>query len=72
MSAEKPVTRISTGVSRGRYWEATKEGRGNRSEYTVSVWKGDTKEGEPSHEWVMPGVLGLELSVSQAIAQSKD
>ncbi len=68
MAKKKPTT----GVMRGRYYEATKSGRGYNAEIEVLVWPGDKKEGEPGHEWVMPGILPIDLAVSQAIMQSQD
>lgn len=59
-----------TGVKKGRYYEARKEGRGRDAEIVVKVWKGNKKEGEPSHEWGMPGILPIDAAVDQAILQS--
>lgn len=67
MAKKKP----ETGVRRGRYFEATKSGRGRNAEILVQVWKGDTKEGEPTHEWEMPGILPMDAAIDQAILQSK-
>lgn len=65
--AKKP----ETGVLRGRYYEATRSGRGHNSEVLVRVWPGDKREGEPSHEWEMPGILPNAVAVDQAVLQSK-
>lgn len=64
---KKPIV----GVERGHYYEATTEGRGRNVEIVVKVWAGDKKEGEPKEEWVMPGVLGVSLAVTQSIIQTK-
>lgn len=37
----------------------------------TGVWKGDTKDGAPAHEWVMPGVLPMEVAINQAVLQSQ-
>lgn len=58
------------GLHEGRYVRAWKEGRGH-GEYIVQVWNGRSTEGEPDGDWVMPGILGLSASVSQAILQTK-
>jgi hypothetical protein len=54
-------------VRNGRFIRAWKE----RGEIVVQVWDGDKPEGESEHEWGMPGVLGLEACVDQAILQSR-
>ena len=59
-----------TGVIRGRYYEAFKEGRGRNAEIVVKVWATDKKEGEPKDEWGMPAVLGFGASIDQAVLQS--
>lgn len=61
--AKKPIT----GVSRGRYYEAHTEGRGRDREHVVKVWKTNKKEGEPSGDWGMPGILPLDAAVDQAV-----
>lgn len=63
MGKKKP----QTGVVRGRYYEATKEGRGRDAEIAVQVWKGDKKEGEPVGDWGMPGILPMHAAIDQAV-----
>lgn len=65
------ATKPQIGVQHGRYYEATKEGRGRNSAIVVKVWNGDKKEGEPTHEWEMPGILGMDAAIAQAIVQSR-
>jgi hypothetical protein len=56
-------------VRGGRYVRAWKEGR---SDLVVQVWKGSKPDGEPSGDWAMPAVLGLEAAVAQAVLQTKE
>jgi hypothetical protein len=50
----------------GRWVRAFKE----RREIVVQVWNSGKPEGEPDGDWAMPGVLGVEVSVAQAISQT--
>ena len=69
MAKRKP--RILTDEVRGKRWvRAWKEGRGH-GEYVVQIWNSGTPDGKPDGDWGMPGILGLELSIVQALAQTK-
>lgn len=69
--ARKPTKeKPETGVKRGRYYEAYKEGKGRDAEIVVNVWATDKKVGEPAHEWGMPTILPIDAAVDQAILQS--
>ena len=55
------------GIENKHYVRAWKEGR----DFAVQVWKGKKPEGEPAGDWLMPGVLGLDVCIAQAILQTK-
>lgn len=63
----KKIKYLVDAVRGGRYVRARKEGRS----YVVQVWNGPSPDGEPDGDWDMPGVLGLEGSVGQALAQTE-
>lgn len=65
-SKAKTPKLLKDGVIDGRYVRAWKE----KGEWVVQVWKGDKPEGEPAGDWAMPGVLGLEAAVAQAMVQT--
>jgi hypothetical protein len=52
----------------GAFVRAWKE----RREWVVQVWLGETPDGEPKGDWEMPGVLGLDAAIRQAVLQTKD
>lgn len=53
-------------IRTGRYVRAWKQGRS----YVVQVWNGEKPDGDPVGDWEMPGVLGLDGAVFQALIQS--
>lgn len=68
--AKPPKLLVDT--ARGaHYIQAYKEGKGRNAEYVVKVWKNKaTPDGEPDGDWAMPSVLGVEVSIAQAIVQT--
>lgn len=64
--AKKAPKLLRDQVVNGHYVKAWKEGR----EFVVQIWKGEKPEGEPSGDWAMPSVIGLEAAVQQAILQT--
>lgn len=68
-SKEKRKKYLLDGIHEGRYVRAWKEGRGH-GEFIVQVWNGKSPEGEADGDWAMPGILGLDGSVSQAVLQT--
>lgn len=64
--------RLAVNEKRGDvYVKAWKEGRGRNAEVMVQVWKSGKPEGEPDGDWAMPGVLPVDVAVSQALLQTK-
>jgi hypothetical protein len=66
---KKPKKYLFDGLKGGRYVRTWKEGRGH-GEYMVQIWNKTTPEGEPDGDWAMPGVIGLEGSIDQAMLQT--
>ena len=64
----KKIKYLIDGVRDGKYIRAWKEKR----DYAVQVWLNGECEGKPDGDWGMPGVLGLETSVGQAVLQTKE
>lgn len=57
---------------RSDYVRAWSEGKGRNKEIVVQVWPNKTSpEGEPAGDWAMPAVLGTDVAISQAVAQTK-
>lgn len=54
----------------GVYVKAWKEGRGH-GEFIVQVWRAKEPIGEPDGDWAMPGILGLQVCIDQAVAQTR-
>lgn len=69
--AEKKRKYLRDEMKDGIYVRAWKEGRGNNAEIMVQVWWKPKAEGEPDGDWVMPGILGVEASVAQAILNTR-
>ena len=63
----KKIKYLYDGVRGGYYVRAWKEGR----EIAVQVWVNTEPEGEPNGDWAMPGIIGVEASIAQAIFQTK-
>lgn len=54
----------------GRFVRAWVEGRGRSQEVMVQIWNCGKPDGEPDGDWAMPGILGLNLSIQQALIQT--
>jgi len=65
MATKQPKCLVNE-VRDGRFIRVWKE----RREIVVQVWDGPEPNGEPKGDWAMPGVLGLETAIAQAIAQT--
>lgn len=50
-----------------RYWT---EGRGRNAETIVLIWNSGKPEGDPDGDWAMPGVLGENACINQALLQT--
>lgn len=64
--ADKKRKYLHDEMKDGIYVRAWKEGRGH-GEFMVQVWWKPKPEGEPDGDWVMPGIIGLQGAVAQAI-----
>lgn len=63
----KAIKYLFDGVRDGCYVRAWKV----RREIVVQVWrKKESPDGEPDGDWVMPGILGPECAIAQAVLQT--
>jgi len=50
----------------GRYVRATK----TRESIDIQIWNSGTPVGDPDGDWAMPKILGVEISIEQALLQT--
>jgi len=67
---EKKKRYLFDGLRDGRWIRCWSEGRGRNKEIAVQIWNSGVAEGDPDGDWGMPGVLGVVLSIDQAVLQT--
>lgn len=71
MAKEKKQQYVVDGPHGDAYVRAWSQGKGRNREICVQVWLHGKMEGDPQGDWAMPGVLGYEAAIAQAIIQTK-
>lgn len=68
---EKKPEYVVDGKRGEEYVRAWSQANGRNREICVQVWLSGEMAGEPQGDWAMPGVLGYEAAIAQAVLQTK-